>query len=186
MNTPWHRYALVAELAHLPEAKSPWLGKTALQKLVYILQEVCGVDCGYRFQLYTHGPFTSQPLADLDLTESFGAVRVKFMQMPGGYSGYKITAAEKNDAIRARGAEFIQQHRNSIDQMAEEFGSLATKDLELRATIIYADRDAMHSGSSMTRDDFIDLVRKIKPRFSERTIADALSELERNNHVTAR
>ena len=77
INTPWHRYALVAELTSRLEGKSPWFGKTALQKLVYILQEAFDVDCGYDFQLYTHGPFTSQLLADLDLAESFGAVTSK-------------------------------------------------------------------------------------------------------------
>lgn len=186
LNTPWHRYALVAELARRLESKSPWFGKTALQKLVYILQELFGVDCGYRFELYTHGPFTSQLLADLDLAESFGAVRVNYGEIPGGYAGYKIAAAEKNDAIRAKGAAFIEQYRDAIDDMVEEFGDLPTKDLELRATIIYADRDARRSGNSFTREEFIGLVKKIKPRFSESNISEALSELEKHDHVIQR
>jgi len=186
INTPWHRYALVAELTHRLESKSPWFGKTALQKLVYILQEAFGVNCGYSFQLYTHGPFTSQLLADLDLVESFGAVRVNYVQIPGGYAGYKISTGEKNDDIRAKGEEFIEQYGDSINKMVEEFGNLATKDLELRATIMFADRDATRSGNPLTREDFVSLVKKIKPRFSECTIAEALSELESNDHVRAR
>jgi uncharacterized protein len=186
INTPWHRYALVAELTRRLERKSPWFGKTALQKLVYILQEAFGVDCGYRFQLYTHGPFTSQLLADLDLVESFGAVRVNYVQVPGGYAGYKIAAATKNDAIRSKGEQFIDQYSSSIDKVVDQFGSLPTRDLELRATIIYADKDAERSGNLRTRDEFIALVKGIKPRFSESEISDATSELEKNGHVIGR
>jgi len=186
VNTPWHRYALVADLTRRLEGKSPWFGKTALQKMVYILQEAFGVDCGYRFQLYTHGPFTSQLLADLDLVESFGAVRVNYVPSSGGFSGYKIAAAEKNAAIRSKGERFLDQHRDSIDNLVDQYGSLTTKDLELRATIIYADKDADRSGRSLTREELIDLVKRIKPRFSESTIAEALSELESNDHVSSR
>jgi len=55
--------------------------------------------------------------------ESFEAVRVKYVDIPDGYTGYMISTAEKNSAIRARGAAFIEQHRGLIDELAEEFGN---------------------------------------------------------------
>jgi hypothetical protein len=113
-------------------------------------------------------------------------VRVDYVETPDGYGGYKIAVAEKNDAIRARGAKFIDRYQESIDQLVFEFGKLPTKDLELRATIVYADRDAMRSSKSLGRDEFVGLVKKVKPRFSEPSISEALSELESNHHVTQR
>ena len=108
------------------------------------------------------------------------------MRSPGGYAGYKIATGEKNDAIRAKGAIFIDHYRSSIDRMVEEFGSLPTRDLELRATIIYADRDALRTDNPLTRQEFMNLVKKIKPRFDEVTIEEALSELEISGHVNPR
>ena len=81
MNTslelPWHRYALIAELAKRFEPVSRQFGKTALQKLVYFLQTIYGVDCGYAYEFYSYGPFASQLLNDLDLVAHFGGVSVQ-------------------------------------------------------------------------------------------------------------
>lgn len=186
LNIPWHRYALVADLARRLENKSPTFGKSTLQKLVYILQVAFGVKCGYSFQLQTYGPYTSQLLADLDLVEHFRAVRVSYVSRSEGNFDYRITAAERNDVIRAKGAPFLDQSRSSIDKLVEEFGDLSPKDLDLRAMIIRADRDARRSGDTLTRDEFIALVKGVRPKRSEGTISEALSELERNGHVTAR
>jgi uncharacterized protein YwgA len=69
---PYDRYALIAELAH----RSDSLGRTSLQKKIYLLQTLFYVNLGYDFTLYTYGPFTSEILSDLDVAEAMGAVRV--------------------------------------------------------------------------------------------------------------
>ena len=79
INIPWHRYALIAELTQRLEGKSSQFGKTSLQKMIYLLQELSGVTTNYQFSLYTHGPFTGQLLGDLDLVEALGAVRVQYV-----------------------------------------------------------------------------------------------------------
>jgi len=79
INIPWHRYALIAELTQRLEGKSSQFGKTSLQKIIYLLQELSGVTTNYQFSLYTHGPFTGQILGDLDLVEALGAVRVQYV-----------------------------------------------------------------------------------------------------------
>ena len=43
VNIPWNRYALTAELAKRLDGLSPQFGKTALQKVVFFLQEVYGM-----------------------------------------------------------------------------------------------------------------------------------------------
>ncbi len=184
INTPWHRYALIAELALSLEGKSHQFGKTSLQKLVYLLQELKGVPTHYRFSLYTHGPFTAQLLGDLDLVEALGAVRVEYVL--SGYGGYQISPDRELAPIRGKASEFLNENKTSIDRVVEEFGAFSAKDLELRSTIVYLDRDVKRSKKDLDRDDFVGLVKKVKPRFTEDAIAEALGELENKGYVETR
>ena len=59
----WDQYGLIAELALRLKGVSRQFGKTALQKLFYILQEVYRVPLGYDYTLYNYGPY-SEELAD--------------------------------------------------------------------------------------------------------------------------
>lgn len=181
VNTPWHRYALIAELAQRLEAKSAQFGKTSLQKIVYLLQELGNVSTNYHFSLYTHGPFTAQLLGDLDLVEALGAVKVQYV--PAGYGGYQISPSTELKAIRDKVPEFLDENRDAIDKVVDEFGEFSAKELELRSTIVYLDRETKRSKKSLDRSGFIGLVKKIKPRFSEETIEKALVKLEKNNYL---
>lgn len=184
IKTPWHRYALIAELAQRLEGKSPQFGKTSLQKVVYLLQELNKVPVGYQFALYTHGPFTAQLLGDLDLVEALGAVQIQYVT--SGYGGYQISPGSEEKAIRDKAADFLDENEAAIERVVDEFGAYSAKDLELRSTIVYLDRDVERSKKDLDRGDFVGLVKKVKPRFTEDAIAKALKELENKGYVKDR
>jgi uncharacterized protein YwgA len=184
IDTPWKRYALIADLSQRFHGKPIQFGKTALQKIVYLLQELTKVPTNYEFVLYTHGPFTAQLLGDLDLVEAFGAVEVKYIA--SGYRGYQILPGSECKTIRDKDSEFIGRHKAAIDQVVNEFGDFSAKELELRSTIVYLDRDVKRLKKDLTRIDFIGLVNKVKPRFTAGVIAKALEELENKDYVTSR
>lgn len=52
LSESWDRYALIVDLAARIRKKSNF-GKKALQKLVYLLQELEDVPVGYRFRFFT-------------------------------------------------------------------------------------------------------------------------------------
>ncbi len=184
IDTPWHRYALIAELAQRLESKSPQFGKTSLQKIIYLLQELNEVPTNYQFSLYTHGPFTAQLLGDLDLVEALGAVKVQYVV--SGYGGYQISPGREWEAIRDKAAQFLDEKKDAIDRVVDEFGAFCAKDLELRSTIVYLDRDVKRSKKDLDRANFIELVKKVKPRFTEDAIAEALEQLEKKGYVESR
>ncbi|MFH0822091.1 MAG: hypothetical protein V2B18_05020 [Pseudomonadota bacterium] len=184
INTPWHRYALIAELARRLEDKSPQFGKTSLQKMIYLLQELGGIPADYRFSLYTHGPFTAQLLGDLDLVEALGAVKVNYVT--SGYGGYQISPDREFEPIRDKASEFLHANKAAIERLVDEFGAFSAKDLELRSTIVFLDRNVKRSKKDLDRGNFIGLVKKVKPRFTEDAIAEALEELEKKNYVDDR
>ena len=183
LDIPWHRYALIAELAKRLHGVSPQFGKTALQKLVYFLQELYLVDCGYDFELYSYGPFTSQLLGDLDLVEHFGCVTIEPVYSKTG--GYVIRPADKADTLQGKAAQFLNDEKTilALDSLVTEFGSYTAKDLELRATIVYVEREMHRKGKSSTMNEVSRLVGQIKPKFTNQEIVRAVEELTNKSHI---
>ena len=182
VDVPWNRLGLIAELADRFHGVSPQFGKTALEKMAYFLQELYGIGIGYDFSLYTYGPFTSQLLHDLDFAEALGAVRVECVNSEIG--GYTISAAPTASIVMGRAREFLgrQDVQAAITRLVEDFGGYSAKDLELRSTIVYIDRDALRRGCALNRDALADMVRDIKPYFSVGEILGAINELMVKGH----
>jgi len=183
VDIPWRRYALIAELAKRLESVSKQFGKTALQKLVYFLQVIYGVDCGYSYEFYSYGPFASQLLNDLDLVAHFGGVSVQPVTFMMG--GYAIHPAKEADTLRDRAADFLDNEKTkaALDSLVATYGNMTAKDLELRATIVYIERDMHRKGRPATKDEICRLVNEIKPKFSRPEIEQAVDELSGKEHV---
>ncbi|MHB1461517.1 MAG: hypothetical protein ACYC1M_09575 [Armatimonadota bacterium] len=183
IDVPWHRYALISEMADELQGKSAQFGKTVLEKMVYLLQVLYGVDCGYDYSLYTYGPFCQELLGDLDYVESLGGVMISH----GVFGGYDIKPGAKKDTIVKLGREFIEKHQACLHKVIDKFGSYSAKELELRSTIVYADRDIIRSSKNdMSRSEFIQLVQQIKSHFDLEQIGEACDQLVVNGFITKR
>lgn len=141
------------------------LGRTALMKLCYFLQVLRDVPLGYRFTLYSYGPFDSTVLSDLSSAENRGAVRSETVYYPGGY-GYDIRRADKADAVMDAGKDFLQKYETEIDWVAREFGLHTSAELEMESTIVYVDREAASRQEALTTLQIAQRVREIKPQFT--------------------
>lgn len=182
VQVPWHRYALISELARRLHEDSPWFGKTALQKIVYLLQELGGVPAGYEYRLHTHGPFAARIHADLDQLETFRAVTLKYVSGEG-FGGYKISPGPHNQAICERGVEFLLRNQESLDAVLDDFGSLSTRDLELRSTVAFVQKRPLSGDRLPNREQLVTQVGKIKPRFSHEEILAAVNELDQKGYI---
>lgn len=165
----WHQYSLMAELVLKLKGISPQLGKTVLQKLVYILQEVYRVPCGYDYTLYNYGPYSADLADDLSFFAAMEGAKIEWNQ---GW-GYKIEEAEKTEHFRERGKDFLDEHASKIDKVIKAFGSMNAKELELRSTIIYISKK-----ETLDRASVIHRTGAIKPHFTREMIEDAYAELE--------
>ena len=177
----WDRYALIVELAQRLQGKHQQFGKTALQKLIYFLQEVYDVDCGYDFSLYTYGPFTSQVLQDLDLVESIGGVKV--IPKREGLDGYQIEPHENDERVQQQAGEFLDLHSDDLDTLIKEYGRFSAKELEMRATIVFVEREMNRDHGSVLREALVRVVSDIKPYFTEEEIEAAVEELQAKGHL---
>ena len=174
------RRGVIAELVRLNSERGTVLGRTALLKQIYFLQTLYGVDCGYDFTLYTYGPFSAQVLADLDDLYHSDAVEVYFDTSRGGYAiypGSRLTEA------RTQAAEFLNANQDKIAQVVEEFGNMWAKELELRATIVFVEREVKGSSPAASDDDIIAAVHRLKPHFDKPRIHAAMGELQGKGYL---
>lgn len=175
----WSQYALIAYLSEKMLESNSQFGKTALQKIVYILQEVYKVRCRYRFSLYSYGPYCSELPADLDAVSSMEGVDV--VPVVTGYGGFHIKPGAKCDLVKGQGKAFIAEYKKQIDDVIDTFGKFSARELELRATIIFCCKGMADNGKPASKTELYKTVQQIKPKFPETEIKEAISELFAKN-----
>ena len=167
------RNQLPLEMARRLEGRSPQFGKTAFMKMAYLLQELYEVPLGYRFSLYTYGPYSPEVLADLEYANLRKQVEVEYLGHPQG--GFKITpggVASKSDLT----SEPITKYYFALDKLVDHFGSFNTRELELRTTSIFLWKRIRPAGPPDVRT-LVEAVRQLKPHFNEAIIRSAINEL---------
>ena len=180
---PWNQCGVIADLTKRLKDVSPQFGKTALQKMVFLLQEIYKVDVGYSFGFHTYGPFAGELLGDLNFAERMGAVQVKSVE--GSYgNGYLIEPGDKIGDIVARAEPFLTKHGKELDALVAAFGSKTAKDLELLTTIIYLNKEIMWDENKMTRTEAIGKIRELKPKFTDTDVRRGMAELTDKHHVS--
>lgn len=165
----WDQYGLIAELTLKLKEVSPQFGKTVLQKLVYILQEIYRVPCGYDYILYNYGPYSEVLADDLSFFASMDGVKIDWSRR----WGYEIKEADKTAHFRKKGEEFLSKYASQINEVIEKFGGMNAKELELRSTIIYVSKE-----EPLEEKDLLNRVKEIKPHFSVAEIDSAYKELK--------
>jgi len=168
------RLALITVLAS--QAPGGYIGRTALMKYMYFLQVLRGVPLGYRFTLYSYGPFDSDVLADLGSAEALSTVKSELERYSGGY-WYKIRPDDHADWIRERAASFLAKYQTDVNWVVEKFGGLGSAELELDSTIIYADREALDRREKIDLPEVAKRVHEIKPHFSQEQVQSHASRL---------
>ena len=170
---------LTSLVSSSPDSK---LGRTAVVKLLYFLQELYDVPLGYYFRLYTFGPYDAEILSDVGTAKANEVLTEETILYSVGY-GYAIRPGPRAKLAQAVDSDWLQLHRKSIDAVVTEFASLSASELELASTIVYADRE-MHSQQGQTTVATITkLVHDVKPHFSDETIEKQVESLRDKNHL---
>ena len=167
------RQQLPLELARLLQGESPQFGKTAFMKMAYLLQELYAVPLGYRFSLYTYGPYSAEVLADLEYAKLRKQVEVEYLGDPQG--GFRITPSDIAGGSNLQN-EPITNYSDVLNELVEHFGSFNAKELELRTTSIFLwKRIRPKKQEDVTT--LIEAVRHLKPHFNKVEIQSAIDNL---------
>jgi len=120
----------IAILTRIVEkAPGAQVGRTALMKFLYFITALRGLNLGYRFTLYSYGPFDSAVLEDSRLRRNVDAVRVRTEIYRSGY-GYVIEPGAAASRTIGLEADFVAAHDVDIDWVLDQFGNLGSAELE--------------------------------------------------------
>jgi hypothetical protein len=117
------------------------------------------------------------------LVEAIKGVKIQSVLSTTG--GYLIVQDDNNNLVRNKAREFLNDEKvkNALDKLTQDFGGFCAKDLELRSTIVYVDRDMKQSGNPLAPKGLEELVQEIKPYFKANEISQAIAELESKGYL---
>ena len=153
--------------------EKPEIGKTAMMKLVYMLQEVYDLNFGYEYDIYTYGPYAPEVMADIDHIAAMQEIKLDTYDFNYG-KGYSLTITEKGEEAISDLDDFTA---NRIKQAVDVFGNKTAKQLELDSTIIYFKKMYDRNKWNGTKSSIVEAVNEIKPHFTEDDIAKAFDNL---------
>ena len=165
---PWKKYGIIVELARRFENVSPQFGKTALQKMVYLLTTLYNVPSGYDHTLYTYGPYSSELAVDAEFVVAMGGVYLQ----EGHRGGYEIKVANKADWIQSKSESFISIYEQEFNDLVDKFGEYNARELELRSTLIFLAKSEKLTSEKLKKQLF-----NLKPYFTEGEILETIDEL---------
>jgi len=154
--------------------KKPDLGKTAVMKIIFILQHVFDVNLGYNFDIYTYGPYAAEVTDELEALIYEDFIKADIYTF-NNYLGYKLNISEKGESSKGTLSTDDEQ---KINKVLLSFGDKKAKELELDSTIIYIRNLHMKNKWGDIKEDIIKDVREIKPHFSNNKIGKAYDNLK--------
>lgn len=146
------------------------IGKTKIQKISYFLQESVNVELGYRFRMHYYGPYSDDLDGALSFAESLGFIDIE--PDPDGF-GYHVTACEEESPWPREYDIEMRPEVDQIDRAIDVLGKLETHELELYATIHLIGGPE----STRSREQTIETVKRLKPRFTPLQIDGAYQAL---------
>jgi uncharacterized protein len=176
------RLSLLPVLAE--RAPAGHIGRTALMMYMYFLQTLRRVPLGYRFSMYSYGPFDSDVLADLGSGEALNIVDVTPVEFAGGY-GYQIRPGVRAEATKKNAARFLGEHEKDIEWLFSVFGNLNSAELELTSTIVYVDREFTEREQPGSRSEIAVRVNEIKPHFTREQVQGFVDMLQKHGVLTS-
>ena len=72
----------------------------------------------------------------------------------------------------------------TLDRLVSEFGEYNARELELRSTTVFVHRHAEIPNGEAGRRKLVQLVKEIKPRFSNEEIQETVGELEGKAYIS--
>lgn len=159
--------------------KKPGMGKTAVMKIIFMLQQVKGIDLGYEFSIYTYGPYTSEVLEDIDELISRGLLTSTVYHYKD-YIGYQLNITSEG----VKGIDHSSENLNGLEDVLQFTNNKSAKELELYSTIIYISDLFVKNSWEGGKPSIVDKVHEIKPHFSKEDILKAYECLQEKKYIS--
>ncbi|NHV06549.1 MAG: SocA family protein [Thaumarchaeota archaeon] len=148
---------LVAKLREKYPSKQ--IGKTVVQKMMYLLTRENVVD--YKYSMYHYGPYSSELSSDLNLCEELGILTIKW----DNEKGFDITLNENQYENK-----LSSEDKRKIEEIVDKYGHFNAKELSIIATALFLKTECENN------EDLIKVVASLKPDYDENTIRNILKK----------
>lgn len=121
--------------------RGSWCGETHIQKASFFLQDLLGVDAGFDFILYRHGPFS------FDLRDEISSMQADdLLELAVRREGYGPTYVPTpfSEVFLERFPKTTARYMRQIEFVADELSDKGVSELERLATAFFiADREGI-------------------------------------------
>ncbi|MBI4642269.1 MAG: hypothetical protein HY790_08520 [Deltaproteobacteria bacterium] len=148
------------------------VGKTFLQKGIYILQEGLGEELGYDFRLHFYGPYSQDLANNINFLQDLGLISIDFD--PTGY-GYQIELTEYGTKFFKENLEEYKIDESKLNKIVSIIGKDYAREMELIGTTLYFAKLSNNDG------EIKEMVNMVKPHFNGKDIEMALHKLREEN-----
>lgn len=160
--------------------ENPGMGKTAVMKTIFMLQQVKHMDLDCEFSIYTYGPYNADVMEDIDELVTDGFLSSSAYSYKD-YIGYTLSAT---DAGTKSVASLKDADTVALKEILDFVRGKSAKDLELYSTIIYVEDWYLKNDKTHDVAAIIKKVHELKPHFSEETIQKAHTCLSKKKFLT--
>lgn len=158
-----NRLTTILELLRCSKKK---VGKTFIQKAIYVLQSWLDWNSDYKFKLHYYGPYSPELSDDLDILSELGLIEMVF----NGHS-YEIVITKEGLRFLGEHLEAYMLDKTKIERAISLVGKDDVRNMELIGTVLY------FSKLSDDELEIVKLVNTVKPHFPDNTIRNSIKFL---------
>jgi len=172
-----HRLILLPVIEMISKIQAP--GKTALQKIVYLIERN-GVNLDFDYSIYYYGPYSSLLDYSIQSLELEGAIELE----QDGFTQRIYNTDIGKGLIAENGfSGFSQIELEKINFVLDNFANFSARQLELSTTTDYVAVEIKERHGNFDDDLIINGVKNIKgSKFSDTEIANAIKDLKKHGY----
>lgn len=173
------RSTVLINLLNSLSDRGSWCGETHVQKAAFLLQEITGVQIGFNFILYKHGPFSFE-LRDT-LAELAAEELIDYVVRDSNY-GPSIVATDEGHNFLNRFPKTEKKHTKQIEFVSSFVGKRNVADLERLGTAVFV----IKRSGNIDQEDMANEIVALKPHVSVFEAKDAIREAEKFMNMAER
>jgi uncharacterized protein YwgA len=162
--------AVVSRLVEMLRTNDGWAGETQVQKAIYFLQGMLGVNTGWRYSLYKYGPFSFDLRDDLGGIEAEGFLSVESQRPP---YGPRLVPGPRYELLQRDQNKLLDRLDEKLRFVAETLGPKGVAGLERIATALFVRTELGLEGNEAAQK-----LNEIKPHVTIEAAKKSLSELD--------
>jgi uncharacterized protein YwgA len=142
---------------------SKQIGKTIVQKMVYLLSREKIVD--YSYSMYHYGPYSTEVDSDLNLCKALDMLRVSWVEN----KGYFIGLGDDNEKYEGL---LEEEEKEKIEKIVDKYGVYDAKEISIIATALFLKEIA----EIPSDDEIVKIIISMKPEYDEKYVRKILEK----------